>query len=247
MIFITLSDFDNKIKTHKMNKALKIILEIILLVAIVGLVYAIYGSIMKPVNFNKQKDKRESVAIQRLKDIRTLQVAYKSVNGRFTSTVDSLKDFYNNGKMDIVLQIGSADDSLAWAHTEKIKKANRKITPEKLYEMYQAGDQNLVFSIVTKIPVKDTLFLRRDDFCVDSLKTIPFSGGEPVQMEAITRMVSGVPVPLFEARMPYKALLKGLDNQLRINLDSDRRDQNKYEGLQVGSVTAPNNNAGNWE
>ena len=230
-----------------MNKALKIILEILLLVAIVGLVYAIYGSIMKPVNFNKQKDKREAVAIQRLKDIRTLQVAYKSVNGKFTSTVDSLKNFYENGKMDIVLQIGSADDSLAWTHTEKVKKANRKITPEKLYEMYLAGDENLVFSIVTKIPVKDTLFQRRDDFCIDSLKYIPFSGGQLTEMEAVTRMVSGVPVPLFEARMPYKALLKGLDNQLRINLDAERKDQNRFEGLQVGSVSAPNNNAGNWE
>ena len=230
-----------------MNKALKIILEIVLLCALVGLVYLIYSSIMKPVNFNKQKERREAVAIQRLKDIRTLQVAYKSENGKFLSTVDSLKNFYENGKMSIVLQIGSADDSLAWAHTEKVKKANRKITPEKLYEMYQNGDQNLVFSIVTQIPVKDTLFASRPDFCVDSLKYIPFSGGAPVEMEADTRMVSGVPVPLFEARMPYKLLLKGLDNQLRINLDSDRRDQNKYEGLQVGSVTAPNNNAGNWE
>ena len=66
-------------------------------------------------------------------------------------------------------------------------------------------------------------------------------------MDADVRMVSGVPVPLFEAKMPYKLLLKGMDNQLRINLDSDRRDQNKYEGLQVGSLVAPNNNAGNWE
>ena len=66
-------------------------------------------------------------------------------------------------------------------------------------------------------------------------------------MEATIKTVSGVQVPLFEARMPYRALCKGLDNQLRINLDSDRKDQNKYEGLQVGSVTAPNNNAGNWE
>ena len=244
-----MSDIDIGIKynNHKMNKALKIILEVVLLCGIVALVYAIYGSIMKPVNFNKQKAHRETVAIQRLKDIRTLQVAYKSEKGKFLSTVDSLQSFYNDGKMSIVLQIGSADDSLAWAHTEKVKKANRKITPEKLYEMYLNGDNNLVFSIVTQVPVKDTLFHNRPDFCVDSLKYIPFSGGEPVQMEAVTRMVSGVPVPLFEARMPYKLLLKGMDNQLRINLDSERRDQNKYEGLQVGSVTAPNNNAGNWE
>ena len=66
-------------------------------------------------------------------------------------------------------------------------------------------------------------------------------------MESTIKLVSGVHVPLFEARMPYKALCHGLDNQLRINLDAERRDQNKYEGLQVGSVTAPNNNAGNWE
>ena len=47
--------------------------------------------------------------------------------------------------------------------------------------------------------------------------------------------------------MPWRALLKGMDNQLRINLDAECEAQNKYEGLQVGSVTAPNNNAGNWE
>ena len=230
-----------------MNKTVKIILEVLLLAVCAGLVYLIYSSIMQPVNFNKQRDYRSSVAIQRLKDIRTLQVAYKSVNGRFVSTADSLKDFYENGKMSIIMQVGSTDDSLAMAHTEKIRRANRKITGEKLLEMYQKGDKNLVFSVETKIPVKDTLFKNREDFCIDSLAYIPFSGGEKVQMEAITKMVSGVPVPLFEARMPYKLLLKGLDNQLRINLDAERRHHNNYEGLQDAPVTAPNNNAGNWE
>ena len=66
-------------------------------------------------------------------------------------------------------------------------------------------------------------------------------------MESAIRMVSGVQVPLFEASMPYKALLTGLDNQLRINLDDDRIKSDRYPGLKVGSVSAPNNNAGNWE
>ena len=231
-----------------MKKSVKIILEIVLVPVIALLVWAIVQSIMKPVNFNKQKAYRETVAVQRHKDIRTLQVAYKSVNAKFTSTVDSLKDFYNNGKMAIVMQVGSMDDSLAMIHTEKIKKASRKkMTGEDFLKLYEAGDRNLVFSVETKIPVKDTLFLGRTDFNVVSLATIPFSGGEPVQMDAIVKTVSGVQVPLFEAKMPYKLLLKGLDNQLRINLDAERRDQNRYEGLQVGSVSAPNNNAGNWE
>ena len=233
-----------------MNKVVKIIVEVLLLAAIAGLVYLLYSNIMQPVNFNKEKASRQAIAVQRLKDIRTLQVAYKSVTGKFNSSIDSLKQFYETGQMEIVMQVGSMDDSLAVMNTEAIKKANRKLKPEqlnaKLQEAYAAG-QKVVFSTVTKVPVRDTLFNNRPDFCIDSLKYIPFSGKEPVQMEATTKMVSGVPVPLFEARVPWKSLLKGMNNQLRINLDAESRDLNRYEGLQVGSITAPNNNAGNWE
>ena len=155
-------------------------------------------------------------------------------------------DFYKNGKMEVIMQIGSNDDSLAVATTEKLKKSRRGITPEQMYELYKKGE-HLVFSISSKVDVKDTLFNTRNDFNIDSLKYIPFSQGDTIQMESVIKEVSGVKVPLFEARMPYKSLLKGLDNQLRINLDADRKAMNRYEGLQVGSVSAPNNNAGNWE
>ena len=233
-----------------MNKAVKILIEVLLGLLIVGIAWALIASIQKPVKFNEEVKAREKVGIQRLEDIRTLQEAFKSVTGRFSPTVDSLKMFYEQGQMNIVMQIGSNDDSLAVVNTEAIKKANRRLKPEqitaKLAEAYAAG-QKVVFSTVTKIPVKDTLFTHRPDFVVDSLKYIPFSGGQEVEMESTIKKVSGVQVPLFEARMPYKALLKGMDNQLRINLDADCRDRNRFEGLQVGSVTAPNNNAGNWE
>ena len=233
-----------------MNKTVKIIVEILLALAAVGLVYAIYNSVMKPVNFNKEKARRQEVAVQRLKDIRTLQVAFKGVNNRYTADIDSLINFYNTGKMDIVMQVGSNDDSLAVENTARVKKAFRNLKKEELnakfMELYKQG-QKLVFSISTPIAVKDTLFHSRENFCIDSLAFIPFSGGEKVEMDAIIKPVSGVQVPLFEARMPWKALLKGMDNQLRINLDAECEDQGHYQGLQVGSVTAPNNNAGNWE
>ena len=208
--------------------------------------YACIKSIMEPINFNKQKAYRETVGIQRMKDVRTLQEAFKSVSGHFTASADSLVDFYKNGKMEVIMQIGSNDDSLAVATTEKLKKSRRGITPEQMYELYKKGE-HLVFSISSKVDVKDTLFNTRNDFNIDSLKYIPFSQGDTIQMESVIKEVSGVKVPLFEARMPYKSLLKGLDNQLRINLDADRKAMNRYEGLQVGSVSAPNNNAGNWE
>ena len=229
-----------------MKGIVKKIVCLLLLVVIAGLVYANIKSIMQPINFNKQKDYRESVGIQRMKDLRTLQEAFKTVNGRFTASADTLVDFYKNGKMEVLMQIGSNDDSLAVANTEKLKKTRRGITPEQMYELYRNGE-HLVFSVSNKVNVKDTLFKNRSNFDIDSLKYIPFSHGDTIQMEAIEKEVSGVKVPLFEARMPYKSLLRGLDNQLRINLDADRKAMNRYEGLQVGSISAPNNNAGNWE
>ena len=228
----------------------KIFTFLLLPVAIAALAYLNFESIAEPVRFEDDKTAREAEAIQRLKDIRDLQVAFKNVNGRYASTIDSLKMFYNEGKMKITLQVGSKDDSLAMAHTDKLKKKFRNLKGdklnEKLHELYLAGEQNLVFQISHEIPVKDTLFTHRTDFCIDSLAFIPFSG-DSIIMESTIKKVSGVNVPLFEAKMPYKSLLRGLDNQLRINLDAEQEDKGHYKGLMVGSIDAPNNNAGNWE
>ena len=62
-----------------MNKAVKITLTYILLpLLIIFLTVITVKSVMEPVEFNKEKAAREKVAIQQLKDIRDLQVAYKS-------------------------------------------------------------------------------------------------------------------------------------------------------------------------
>lgn len=228
-----------------MNILKKVLTYLVFPVIIIWLGYCVVESVMEPVRFNKATADREAVAIQRLKDIRDLQVAFKSEYGRFSPTFDSLKMFYNTGSINVVMQIGSQDDSVAVANTKALKKRNPRIKPEQMLELYKKGE-NLVFQIENKLPVKDTLFRSREDFNIDSIAFIPFSG-DSVIMQSTVRKVSGVQVPLFEACMPYKSLLKGLDNQLRINLDASRKDTGRYPGLQVGSVTAPNNNAGNWE
>lgn len=231
-----------KIHRYQMKKILTII---VLPAIIVALGILIVKSVQEPVNFKNDREKREKIAIQILKDIRTLQVAYKGHYGKYTPSVDSLLDFYHNGQIVITKQIGSMDDSVAVANTEALRKKNRKITPEQLYEHYLKG-MNLVLSIDTPIPVKDTL-LKREDFNPELLKTIPFSNGKPIVMNAVTKMVSGVEVPLFEACMPFSDLLMGLNHQLIVNLNAERNDTGRYPGLKVGSVDAPNNNAGNWE
>ncbi len=199
----------------------KILIFVVLPIIIIVLGYLIYTSIQEPVIFEKNKKFRESLAIERLKDIRTLQVAYKTKFGKFTSGLDTLIDFYNNGQLTLIKQIGSMDDSLAVA-------------------------QKRVFRDSIKIAVKDTL-LKRPGFIIDSIAYIPYSGGEKFEMKAIIGKVSGVDVPLFEASAPYDLLLKGLNRQLIVNLKSDRETSTRYPGLRVGSIESPNNNAGNWE
>ncbi len=200
----------------------KLFTYFILPLVIVILAVLIVRSITEPLKFNKERDARQEVAIQRLKDLRELQSTFKSAFGYYAPVMDTLVDFYKNGKITIVRQIGSMDDSIAVA-----KKLVRR--------------ENI------EISVRDTLFTTRTDFCVDSLRYIPFSHGDTVIMSAIVKVVSGVNVPLFEAKMPYTSLLKEMDRQMIINLVAEREDTERYPGLMVGSIENPNNNAGNWE
>lgn len=191
-------------------------------VIIVGLAFLIYRSIAAPEQFKKEKEHRTSIATKRLVSIRTLQVSFKSKYGHYSSTIDSLINFYNNDQVIIIKQVGSADDSLAVA-------------------------QKRVFRDSIKINVRDTLFKNETNFIVDSIKYIPFSGKKEIIMESTIKKVSGVNVPLFEATIPFEDLLVGLDRQMIVNLKAECEALNRYEGLKVGSITNPNNNAGNWE
>lgn len=233
-----------------MNKTLKTILSIVLALVSAGLVYLIYDGIMQPVRFDKLESQHKVVAVQQLKDIRDLQVAFRGETGKYTASFDTLKQFYKNGKMTVILQVGSQDDSLAVAHTNEIRRMNKGINDAGLYKLFLTGEKNLVFSVQNKINVKDTLFRSRGDFNIDKLDEIPFSGGDKIEMNALVKKVSGVNVPLFEAKIPFKSLLKDLDaeyHQNIVNLVAAKNDNNQYPGWQVGSVSAPNNNAGNWE
>lgn len=87
--------------------------NIILTIVIVVLSYLIFRGINEPIKFNKEKKYRYGFVIQRLKDIRTAQLAYKSVNGAYTGEFDSLLTFIKTGRFALIKQIGSVEDSSA--------------------------------------------------------------------------------------------------------------------------------------
>ena len=73
---------------------MKRVVNLFLLIIIIILSYLIFNSILQPIRFNKEKNKRYKATILRLKDIRTAQIAFKSVYGRYTENFDSLIAFF---------------------------------------------------------------------------------------------------------------------------------------------------------
>lgn len=207
---------------------MKKVLQIALLLAIVGLGYLLYESIATPIRYDGEQTKRYSKVIQRLKDIRTAQIAYKSEYGKFTSSFDTLANFVKHGFFNVETRIGSADDSAA------VSKGLFKRTK-------------------VQVSVLDSLF-KGNAALVDSLQYIPYGGGSKFEMGAGELMTaSKVPVKVFEAKAPDSIIFRSfiLDNsgykQILVNKTSEKKKLDKYPGLKVGSLTEATNNAGNWE
>ena len=222
---------------------------------IIGLAFLLYRSISEPMKFKKELQQRQNVAVEQLKDIRTLQVTYRDTYGHYATAMDSLVDFYNNGKITIMRQIGSEDDSVAVLHTEAVKKNHKNLKGEqlmnKLYELYEKGDNNLIIRLPQLTAVRDTLFNKRPDFKVEDLRYIPFAEGDTFQLQAFTSLTrSGTIMYVMECCAPDTSFLKGMGrngDRLIVNRAQLADDMGNYPGLKIGDLNNWNNNAGNWE
>jgi hypothetical protein len=215
------------IKTKKMRTVFQIVLFIVAVV----LTYFIYQSIQRPINFEKAKKVRYDATVERLKDIRKAQLAYKDVYGKFTGSWDTLINFVVNDSVRNVRKIGELTDSMIEAN----------ITEKKAIEM------GLLIRDTVRESVLETIF--GADFDANELKMVPVPG-EPTEFhlgQTIITTGSGIKVPVFEAKVHNNVYLRGLDEQLIINLNDQARTNEKYPGLKVGSLTETVNNAGNWE
>lgn len=211
----------------------KIILSVVLVGIIVALTWMLVGMFQAPIQFEQTRKARETKVVERLKDIRTAQRAFRTKYGRFVSTFDSLINFVKADSLEMLLAIGSEDDSAAVANKQIIRKK-------------------------TMIAVKDTIFNSRlrenPNFNIEEIRYIPFSekatGAQKEFTFGSTLIVteSKVVIPVFEAFAPYVNFLGDLNKQELINYRDERINTlKKDDGLKVGSLEAPNNEAGNWE
>ena len=228
---------------------MKTVFNLVLAVCAIALVYICYGSIMGPIEFDKERKAREKEVIARLIDIRKAQVEWRQLHeGKYTADFDSLIDFVKTAKLPFVKKEGSLTDAqLEAGMTEK--KAMKIIEKAKKTgnwrEVEKEGLMNFKRDTMW-VSVLDTIYPK--GFNADSLKYVPFGNGATFEM--VTRSdttKSGAPLNLFQAQTPYETYISDLDKQQIINLKDVQTKLGKYCGLRVGDIESPNNNAGNWE
>ena len=201
-------------------KKVKVVFHVVLVAAILVVVYLIYESVQQPIRFNAEQTRRYEATIQRLKDIRTAQLAFRSEYKKYTGCFDSLIDFLKTDSFRVMRVVGDVDDSAS--------VAAGRITRETVL-----------------VPVMDSLFRR--GYPVDSLRFVPFTQGVEFELGTNNIIAGNVTVNVFEAKVSNDVLLHGLDAQLLFNYNTERMARTGYAGLKVGSLTETTNNAGNWE
>ena len=228
---------------------MKTVINAILALCAIALVYICYGSIMGPINFDKEKAIRDKAIIARLIDIRSAQQEYRLTHeGAYTASFDTLIHFVKTAKLPFIMKIGSlTDEQLNNGMTEKkamaiIEKAKKT---GNWNEVEKEGLTNFRRDTMW-VAVMDTIFAK--GFNPDSLAYVPYGNGAKFEM-AIRKDTtkSGAPLNLFQAQVAYDVYLGDLDKQQLVNLKDMQEKLGKYLVLKVGDIEQPNNNAGNWE
>ena len=210
---------------------MKTLIQIVLIVASLFITFLIYKSIQRPIEFKKAQEERYDVTIAKLKDIRKAELAYKDINGKFTGDWDSLINFVKFDSLKLVKKYGMLTDSMIDAGLTEAK----------------ALKKGLIIRDTIKVGVLDSLFGK--SYPIEKLRYVPVSDtvAEFYLGATVIETGSGIKVPVFEAKVHNNTILKNLDRQLVININDQKRTNQKYPGLKVGSLTETNNNAGNWE
>jgi len=192
-------------------------IRLVLWALVLGLGYALFNTIMNPIRFNKEKKDRSADVIERLKDVRKAQIAFKEVNRFYAQSFNELIPFVDSGKFTIVQR-----------RDEELKYYN------KVYREYQLKDTTYVDTL-GYASIKDSIF--GADYNLEKLRFIPHTENVELKLRAGKIKSGKLNVHVFEARAPKEEYLVGLDEDLVKNAAKD---------LVVGSMTSAKIN-GNWE
>ena len=205
----------------------KIGIQSFLWLLIVFFSYKIYTSINSPINFNKVKTERYKKVINRLKEIRTAQIAYKDVNGIYSNNFDSLVSFIENGIFTLVEKRDSS-----------FLEYNRTYRIDMLKEV-------IVIDTLGTVSVKDSLFKDNDDYKL--MSQIPIEGiDEKFTINSQIINKNNYKVPVFEVKVSKNIILYDQDDFL-VSQENETISVDGVNGSEIilGSLSDVSVN-GNW-
>ncbi|MGA9239185.1 hypothetical protein [Robiginitalea sp.] len=206
---------------------MKSILQIVLWIVCIVLGYMIYKSVTGPIEFDKIKKERFAEVIDRLKDIRNAQDAYKTVNGRYANNFESLVAFVDTGKYTITQQRDSSYMEF-----------------DKVYQIDMLQEVKIIDTLGF-VSVKDSLFKNSDRY--KNLMNVPYApNNEKFTMKADIVEKSGYRAPVYEVKVPKSVVLHDQPKDLlsRENAQVSVEEVNGPE-IKVGSLTEVST-SGNW-
>ena len=193
------------------------------------LAFYVYNSITSEVEFNKQAKERIAENVQKLKDLRTLQIAYKREHDTFADNFSSLLNFLENDSTTIVKSVGETPDTLI---------NDQQITDEQALEMGLIS-RDTFFVSASESVFNEAYIKNRDNkypLDLDLLSIIPHTERQ-YNIDANVIEKGKVAVQVFEISATYKDVFNGLD------AENKKYDLNNL--LKVGSMTEASLN-GNW-
>lgn len=142
------------------------------------LVFLLYKSIAEPVKAERIKKERYKVVIERLEQIKELQLIYRAVHDSFAPSFSELISALKHDTITMLKVIGNPDDTAAQVEIDTLR--------------VRALDSAL--KVLSGVPL-------------DSIRFIPFSRGVEFEMRTGWLTTGMVRVPVLEVRAPDTAFL----------------------------------------
>ena len=186
---------------------------------------------MGPINFNEVRDQRYSMVINRLKEIRTAQIAYKDVNGVYSDNFDSLVNFIDNGIFTLIE-----------------KRDSSYLEYDRTYRIDMLKEITVIDTLGT-VNVKDSLFSDNEDYY--NMSKIPIAGIDAefsIDADVIIKNSGSVNynVPVFEVKVSKNIILFDQNKDL-LKQENETISVDGVNGSEIvlGSMTNVSTN-GNW-
>ena len=177
--------------------------------------------------FNKVKNERYLKVIDRLKDIRNAQIAYKSVNGLYSDNFDSLVKFIDSAQFTIIE-----------------KRDSSYMQYDRVYRIDMLREV-IVVDTLGFVSVKDSLFKNSNSY--KNMAFVPIDGTDSkFQLKADIIDKNGYNVPVFEVRVSKDIILFDQNKDL-LSQEKETVSVDGVNGpdLVLGSLTDVSTN-GNW-